>query len=144
MQHGVLAQAFVQPGERVVARERLVVRRQQVALLGVQQEDQPQDDGEQGAVDLVRVVGQRLAQQGAVPRVVRRLEAPEQLVQRVQAPARRTARSPRSGTRGCREQRGRPFGARLREQALLAEQQAQGAAERVDFSRCFVLYSPYE
>ena len=64
VQRRVLAQAFVQAGERVVAREGLVVR-QQVAFLGVEQEDEPQDDGEQGVVDVVGTLGQRPAQQRA-------------------------------------------------------------------------------
>ena len=83
VERGVLAQALVEAGERVVAQERLVLG-QHVPLLGVEQEDEPQDDGEQRAVDLVGVLGERLAQQLALRRVVRRLEAAQQLVERVQ------------------------------------------------------------
>ena len=64
VQRRVLAQSLVQAGERVVAREGLVIG-QQVAFLGVEQEDEPQDDGEQGVVDVVGTLGQRSAQQRA-------------------------------------------------------------------------------
>ncbi len=83
VQRGVLAQALVQAGERVVAHERLAVR-QQVALLGVEQEHEAQDDGEQGVVDVVGAFGQRRAQQRAVRQVIGGLEAAEQLVEGVQ------------------------------------------------------------
>jgi hypothetical protein len=59
-QRGVLAQALVEARERVVAQERLVLG-QHAPLLGIEQKDEPQDDGEQRAVDLVRMLGERLA-----------------------------------------------------------------------------------
>ena len=58
-ERGVLAQPLVEAGERVVAQERLVLG-QHVPLLGVEQEDEPQDHREQRVVDLVGVLGERL------------------------------------------------------------------------------------
>ena len=83
MERGVLAQALVKPGQRVVTREGLPGR-QQVALLGVEQEDEPQDDGEQRVVDVIGTLRQRLAQQFTVRCVIGRLHAAQQLVERVQ------------------------------------------------------------
>ncbi len=51
--------------------------RHQAAVLGVEQEDEPQQHAEQTGVDLVRIAGQHVAQQVAVPLIVRRLEAAE-------------------------------------------------------------------
>ena len=56
----------------------------QPAVLGVEQEHQPQQHGEQPGVDLVRVVVQHVAEQFALAQVVGRLEAAQQLVQRGQ------------------------------------------------------------
>ena len=74
VQGRVLAQPLVEAGQRVVAREGLP-RRQQVPLLGVEQEDEPQDDGEQRVVDVVGAFAQRPAQQRPSRRVVRGPEA---------------------------------------------------------------------
>ena len=82
-ERGVLAQALVEARERVVAQERLVLG-QHVPLFGVEQEHEPQDDGEQRAVDFVGVLGERLAQKLALRGVVRGLEAAQELVERVQ------------------------------------------------------------
>ena len=59
-ERGVLAQALVEARERVVPQERLVLG-QHVPLLGVEQEDEPQDHGEQRPVDLVGVLGRAAA-----------------------------------------------------------------------------------
>ena len=83
MEGRVLAQALVEAGQRVVAREGLA-RGQEVALFRVEQEDEPQDDREQRVVDVVGTLGQRLAQQLALRRVVGRLHAAQQLVEGVQ------------------------------------------------------------
>ncbi len=83
VQRRVLAQALVQAGEGVVARERLAVR-QQVPLLRVEQEDEAQDDGEEGVVNVVGPLSQRRAQQFALRCVVGRLDAAQQFVERVQ------------------------------------------------------------
>ena len=81
----ILAQALVEAGERVVAREALVFR-QHPAFLRVEQKDQAQDDGEQAAIDIVAVavLGERLAQEFAAGGVVSALEAAEEFVQSVQ------------------------------------------------------------
>ena len=54
VERGVFAQALVEAGERVVPDEGLVLR-QHAALLGVEEEDEAQNDGEQTAVDVVAV-----------------------------------------------------------------------------------------
>ena len=85
VERGILAQALVEAGERVVAREVLVLR-QHAAFLRVEQEDQPQDDGQQAAIDVVAVavLGERLAQELAAGGVVRGLEAAQELIQGMQ------------------------------------------------------------
>jgi len=129
VQRGVRAQPFVQAGQRVVGAERLVGR-QQVPLFGVEQEDEPQDDGEQGAVHGVRVVRQDFPQQRAAAGVVRGLQPAQQLVEGVQhlfgQPfAHRVLPGAAVGEEG-----GQPLPAGEREQALLAEQQTERRAER--------------
>ena len=79
----VFAQPFVEAGERVGAEEGLVLR-QHVPLLGVEQEHEPQHDGEQAPVDLVGVLRKRLAQKLALRGVVSGLEAAQELVEGVQ------------------------------------------------------------
>ena len=123
-ERGVLAQALVQARERVVAQERLVLR-QHVPLLGVEQEDEPQDDGEQRAVDLVGVVGERLAQQLAARGVVRGLEAAQQLVERVQDLLGEPLADLVLELAAVVEQRSEALRARQRQEAALAEQQPQ-------------------
>ncbi len=68
---------------RVIAQERLVLG-EHVPLFGVKHEDEPQDHGEQRAVDLVGVLGQRLAQELAPRGVVGGLKAAQKLVEGVQ------------------------------------------------------------
>ena len=54
-------------------------------LLGVEQEDQPQDHGEQRAIDLVRGLPEWIAEYiRAAARCVRRLDAAQQVVEAVQ------------------------------------------------------------
>ena len=129
MEGRVLAQPLVEAGERVVAREGLSLG-QQVPLLGVEQEDEPQDDGEQRVVDVVGTLGQRLAQQFTVRCVVGRLDAAQQLVERVQHLLGQAARSPRSGSAGCR--RGAPRSAcrAAGSEAGSAQQQPQRGNDR--------------
>ena len=57
---------------------------QQVPLFGVEQKDEPQNDGEQRVVDIVGTLGLRLAQLFTVRCVVGRLDAAQQLVERAQ------------------------------------------------------------
>ena len=64
--------------------ERLVLVGQQAPLLGVEQEDEPENHGEQGAIDLVRVLSERVPQQRAAARRVRRLDAAQQIVEAVE------------------------------------------------------------
>ena len=51
---GVFTQALVETGERVVPDEGLVLR-QHAALLGIEEEDEAQNDGEQAAIDVVAI-----------------------------------------------------------------------------------------
>ena len=70
----VFAQPFVEAGEGVGAEKGLVLR-QHVPLLGVEQEHEPQHDGEQPPVDLVGVLRERFAQKLALRGVMSGLEA---------------------------------------------------------------------
>ena len=126
-ERGVLAQALVEARERVVAQERLVLG-QHVPLLGVEQEDEPQDDGEQRAVDLVGVLGERLAQQLALRGVVRGLEAAQQLVERVQHLLGQALADLVLELAAVLEQGGEALRARQAEEPRLAEEQAQRGA----------------
>ena len=129
MEGRILAQALVETGERVVACEGLAVR-QQVAFLGVEQEDEPQDDGQQRVVDIVGTLSQRTAQQFAVRCVVGRLEPAQQLVERVQhllgqPLAHLVLEAPAVG-----EQRREALLARQAEESGLAQQQPQRSHDR--------------
>ena len=124
VERGVLAQAFVQAGEGVVARERFAVR-QQVALLGVEQEDEAQDDGEQRVVDVVGTLGQGLAQQRALRRVVSRLHAAQQLVQGMQHLLGQPLAHLVLEAPAVLEERGETFVASHGKEPLLAQQQPQ-------------------
>ena len=77
---GVFPQPLEEAGDGVEVLVHLVVR-QQRTVFGVEQKNQPQQHGEQAAIDVVRVVGKHGAQQFAMPLVVSRLEAAEQLVE---------------------------------------------------------------
>ena len=103
---------------------------QQVPLFGVEEEDEPQDDGEQRAVHLVGIVGEGFPQQCSVAAVVRRLEAAQQFVQGVkhlfgQALADLVLPGAAVGKQG-----GQPLRARQREKALLAQQQPKRGGQR--------------
>ena len=125
----VLAQALVQSRERVVAQERLVLR-EHVALLGVEQEHEPEDHGQQRPVDLVGVLGERCAQQLAAGGVVGGLEAAQQLVQRVQHLLGELLADLVLELAAALQERRQPFRARPGEQRVLPEQQAQRGADR--------------
>ncbi len=79
----ILAQPFEETCQGIGAEERLVLG-QHLSLLGIEEEDEAQDDGQERAVDLVGMLGQGLAQQLALRGVVRRLEAAEEFVEGVQ------------------------------------------------------------
>ena len=98
----VLAQPLVQPRQRVEAHERLVVR-EHVALLGVEQEHQPEDHCEERAVDIIGPIGKRLAQQLPPPTRRARPGSPAGAHTVHGALARRAALIPRSGRRGSTE-----------------------------------------
>ena len=83
MERRVFAQPFVEAGEGVGAEEGLVLR-EHVPLLGVEQEHEPQHDGEQAPVDLVGVLRKRLAQKLALRGVMSGLEPAQEFVQGVQ------------------------------------------------------------
>ena len=76
----VLAEPLEEAGDRVVLLVDLVVR-EEVAVLGVEDEHEPHQDGEQARVDVVRIVREHLAEQFAPALVVGRLEAADQLVE---------------------------------------------------------------
>ena len=82
-ERGVFAKALVETGERIVAQERLVLR-QHVPLLGVEQKDEPQNDGKQRAVNFVGVLNERLAKKLTLRSVVGSLESAQQFVKCVQ------------------------------------------------------------
>ena len=75
---GILAEPLEQPRDRVVPNEHLLARHQP-AVLGVQQEHEPHEHGDEPCVDLVWVRGEHFAEEVAIPLIVRRLEAAEQL-----------------------------------------------------------------
>ena len=57
---------------------------EQAAVFGVEDEDEAHQDGEQAAVDVVGIAGERRAEQFALGAFVGRLEAAEEFVERVQ------------------------------------------------------------
>ena len=122
VQRGVLAQALVQAGEGVVAREHLAAG-QQVPLLGVEQEDEPQDDGEEGVVNVVGTLSQRRAQQFALRCVVGRLDAAQQFVECVQYLLGQPLAHLVLEAPAVREQRGETLVARETQEPGLAQQQ---------------------
>ena len=130
VERGVFAQAPVEAGERVVAGEGLVLR-QHAALLGIEQEDQPQDDGEQAAVDVVAVPagGERLAQQRAAGSVVGGLEPAKKLVERVHHLLREALAHFVLISAAVLQKGGEPLGAWQCEKSLLGEEQAEGGAQ---------------
>ena len=77
---GVVPQPVEQAGDRVVVRVDRIAG-QQVAVLGVQHEDQPHQHRQQARIDVVGIVGQHVPQQLAVRDIVGRLEAAHQFVQ---------------------------------------------------------------
>ena len=83
VQSGILAQALVEPRERVVADERFVVR-EHPALLGVQEEDEAQEDREQGVVHAVGVFPELVPEELTPRGVIRSLEAAQEFVERVE------------------------------------------------------------
>jgi hypothetical protein len=126
---GVVAQALVEPDERVVAQERLVAR-QHLALLGIKQEHEPENHREQRAVHLVRVLCKRPLQECASRPVVGGLEAAQQLVERVQyLPGQLLAHLVLEPAAGLQEG-GEPLRARQRQEPGLAQQQAHRGADR--------------
>ncbi len=129
VERGVLAQALVEARRGVVAQEGLVLG-QHVPLLGVEQEDEPQEDGEQRPVDLVRVLGERLAEELALGRVVGGLEAAQQLVERVEHLLGEALADLVLVLAAVLEERGEALRAGQAQQSRLAEQQAQRGRDR--------------
>ena len=83
VQGRVGSQPLIETGHRVSAEEGLVLR-QQIPLLGIEQVDEAQHDGEQPAIDLVGIFRQPSPEQPSLGRVVGGLEASQKLVQCVQ------------------------------------------------------------
>ena len=126
----VLAQPLVQPRERVVAQERLVLG-QHVALLGVEQEHEPQDHGEQRAVDLVGVLGERLRAAARPPDASCAAWKPRS--SSYSACSTCSASCSQTSFWNLRlslKQRGETLRARERQQARFAEQQPHRGADR--------------
>lgn len=80
---GILAQPLVKARKRVMAEESLVLR-QHVALPGIKQEHEPQDDGEKSAIDLVGMLTERRVEKPSSRGIVSRLESAQQLVERME------------------------------------------------------------
>ena len=129
MERRVFAQPLVEAGERVGAEEGLVLR-EHVPLLGVEQEHEPQHDGEQPTVDLVGVLRQRLAQQRPIRGVMRRLESAQQLVERVQDLLGEALAHLVLVLAAVLEQSGEALLARLAQEPGLAEEQAHRGRDR--------------
>ena len=122
VQGGVFTQALVEAGERVVAEEGVVFR-QHAALLGVEEEDEAEDDSEEPSIDVVAVavLGERLAKQFAAGGVVGGLEPPDELVEGVHHLFREPFAHLVLVLAAVLEEGGEPLGARQREEALLGE-----------------------
>ena len=131
VERGVFAQALVEAGERVVPDEGLVLR-QHAALLGVEQEDEAQNDGEQTAVDVVAIAfgRERLAQQPSAGSVMGGLEPAQKLVERVHHLLGETLAHLVLVLAAVFQERGEPLAAGQCEEALLGKQQAECGAER--------------
>ena len=129
VQGRVLAQPLVQAGQGVGAEEGVVLR-QHVPLLGVQQEDEAQHEGEQPAVDVVGVRRQRHVEERALRGVVRGLEAAQQLVEGVQHLFGQALAHLVLELAAVFQQPGEALRARHGEEARLAEQQAHRGGDR--------------
>ena len=124
------AQPLEERHQRVVLDERLVLVGQQVPLLGVEQEDEPENHGEQGAIDLVRVLSERVPQQRAAARRVRRLDAAQQVVEAAQHLDGQLFAHFVLVLAAFGQQRRQPLGLREREQAGLVQQQPERREQR--------------
>ena len=129
MERRVFAQPFVEAGEGVGAEEGLVLR-QHVPLLGVEQEHEPQHDGEQAPVDLVGVLRKRLAQKLALRGVVSGLEATQKLVQGVQDLLGQALADLVLVLAAVLQQGGEALRARHAQEPGLSEEQAHGGRDR--------------
>ena len=112
-----------------MARERLAAG-QQVPLLRVEQEDEAQDDGEEGVVNVVGTLSQRRAQQFSLRCVVGRLDAAQQFVERVQYLLGQPLADLVLEAPAVREQRGETLVARETQEPGLAQQQPQRSHDR--------------
>ena len=123
MERGVFAQALVETGERVVPDEGLVLR-QHAALLGVEEEDEAQNDGEQAAIDVVAIAfrRERLAQQPSAGSVMGGLEPTQKLVERVHHLLGEALAHLVLVLAAVLQESGEPLAAGQREEALLGEQ----------------------
>ena len=130
MQGGVFTETLVEAAERVVAEEGVVLR-QHAALLGVEEEDEAEDDSEEPSVDIVSVavLGERLAKQPAAGGVVGGLEPSDELVEGVHHLLGETLAHLVLVLAAVLEESGEPLSARQREEALLGEEEAEGGAE---------------
>ena len=128
VQGRVFAQPLVQAGQRVGAEEGVVLR-QHVPLLGVEQEDEAQHEGEQTPVDIVRVRRQRLGEERALRGVVRGLEAAQQLVEGVQHLFGQALAHLVLELAAVRQQAGEALRARHGEEPGFPEQQTHGGGD---------------
>ena len=125
---GVGAQPLEQAGNRVVTGP-YVVLREQLPVLRVQQEDQPEQHGQQPAVDLLRVLPGQLAQDPPRRRLVRRLEAAQQLPERAEHLLREAPGDLVLVAAALGEQVAQPLAVGRGEDPVLAEQHVQRAQE---------------
>ncbi len=126
VERSVFTQLLVQPGQRVALLPDLVVR-QHVPLFRVEQEDQAQDNGQQPAIDQVGLVAQGVAQQRATGLRVGGLEAAQQHIERVEHLLGQSLTDLILELAARLQQRSQALLAGQGQQALLAEQQAQGS-----------------
>ena len=131
VQGGVFAETFVEAAERVVAEEGVVFR-QHAALLGVEQEDEAEDDSEEPSVDVVpvAVLGERFPKQLPAGGIVGGLEPPDELVEGVHHLLGEALAHLVLVLAAVLEEGGEPLRARQGEEALFGEEEAEGGAER--------------
>ena len=125
----IVAQPLEQPGDRVeVAVDRIGGK--QVAVLGVQDEDQPHEHGQQTGVDVVRVFAEHVGQKLALALVVGRLESANQFVKGRQDLLGKLRRDDILVLAAVGQNGGQPLLLGQREEPVGVEQHVQGGEDR--------------